>query len=114
MKLLLFLSLTMFGLTNASAGECLVKYERTACKGQEKISYKKCGGEKICVKKKRAKSKEDCQKAALKSCRNSRLDITKLKVITATYDGVAITSASGKSDFCQDYANKGSEFNQCE
>ena len=40
-----------------------------------------------CEKSKPADSAEACSAAALKSCDNSRLDITKYKVITAKFNG---------------------------
>jgi len=82
-------------------GDCAVHYTRTACAGQEAVSYKKCDGA------------QSCQAAALKSCGNKRFDITKSKVITAEYKGQAIKSASGKDDFCLDYSNRDTEFNKC-
>ncbi|MCP4696448.1 MAG: hypothetical protein GY862_06330 [Gammaproteobacteria bacterium] len=97
----------------AEKTDCAVHYTRTACAGQEAVSYKKCGGEQSCVKHKPADSLEACQAAALKSCKNKRLDITKSKVITAKYKGEAIKTKSGKDDFCLDYENKDAEFNHC-
>jgi len=94
-------------------GDCTVHYVRTACEGQEETSYAKCDGEQECDKAKEAASVEECQAAALKSCANDRLDITKSKVITATYKGEAIQSASGNDDFCLDYENRDAEYNQC-
>ena len=93
--------------------DCAVHYTRTACAGQESISYKKCDGEQSCTKYKPADSLEACQDAALKSCKNKRLDITKMKVITAAYKGQPIQSKTGKDDFCLDYPNKDTEFNKC-
>lgn len=93
--------------------DCAVHYTRTACAGQEAVSYKKCGGEQSCTKYKPADSLAACQDAAVNSCKNKRLDITKLKVITATYKGQAIQTTSGKDDFCLDYPNKDTEFNKC-
>jgi len=97
----------------AVEGDCIVHYVRTACEGQEETSYKKCDGQQECDKAKEAASLEECQAAALKSCGNDRLDITKSKVITATYKGEAIKSASGNDDFCADYENRDAEYNQC-
>ena len=97
----------------AEKTDCAVHYTRTACAGQEAISYKKCGGEQSCTKHKPADSLKACQAAALKSCKNKRFDITKNKVITATYKGQPIQSTTGKDDFCLDYPNKDTEFNQC-
>lgn len=111
MKYLLVATLFIF---NASAfAKCIVHYNRTACPGKEEISYKKCKGKKECDKRKPAKTLEQCQKKARKSCKNTRFDITKSKVITATWNGKAIKSAEGDTDFCLKYENKGTEFNQC-
>lgn len=83
------------------AGDCVVHYERIACQGQEAESFKKCDGQPGCDKTKPANSEEECAAAALKSCENDRLDITKYKSITATYDGKALAGgfdAAGKPD----------------
>ncbi len=93
--------------------DCAVHYTRTACEGQEAVSYKKCDGEQSCTKYKPADSLEACQAAAMKSCKNKRLDITKMKVITATYKGQPIQTTSGKDDFCLDYPNRDTELNKC-
>ncbi len=79
----------------AFAGDCVVHYERVACKGQEAVSFKKCD------KAKPADSAEACAAAALKSCDNDRLDITKYKAITARFDGQDLVGgydASGNPD----------------
>ena len=96
-------------------GDCIVHYVRTACDGQEETSYAKCDGEQECDKAKEAASVEECQAAALKSCGNDRLDITKSKVITATYKGEAIKpdAESDNMDFCLNYENRDAEYNQC-
>ena len=112
--------LLLIGLTPVQAAElaatteCAVHYTRTACPGQEATSYKKCGGNQSCVKYKKADSLAGCQKAATKSCRNRRLNITKLKVITATWEGRPIQSTAGKDDFCLDYEKREEEFNRCD
>ena len=98
----------------AATSECAVHYTRTACPGQEETSYKKCDGQQSCVKHKEAASLEACQAKAVKSCRNRRLNITKLKVITATWQGQPIQSASGNDDFCLDYEKRDEEFNRCD
>ena len=100
---------TSFFLFSAAAqAECVVHYTRTACKGQETVSYKKCGGNQSCDKVKKADNMRACWQAAVKSCNNGRLDITKYKKITADYNGTALTggfdsngnpSASG-ANFC--------------
>ncbi|MGP0090115.1 MAG: hypothetical protein ACLPKB_09165 [Xanthobacteraceae bacterium] len=97
----------------AAAGTCAVEYIRTACPGKEAESYSKCNGTQTCVLPEPADSVAACQAAALKACANDRLLITKSKVIHATFDGKAVTSASGKDDFCVDYANRAKEFDQC-
>ena len=122
MKYLLFaaVGLLMTGLTPAQAAEaaapsqCAVNYTRTACPGQEAISYKKCDGQQSCVKYKKADSLAACQAKAVRSCRNRRLNITKNKVISATWMGRPIKSASGKDDFCLDYEKRAEEFNRCD
>ena len=122
MRNLLFaaVGVVMIGLTPAQAAEtastsdCAVHYTRTACPGQEATSYKKCDGQQSCVKYKEADSLEACQEKAVKSCRNRRLNITQLKVITAKWQGQAIQSPSGNDDFCVDYAKRAEEFNRCD
>jgi hypothetical protein len=97
----------------AAAGECAIEYIRTACPGQETVSYSKCGGTQSCVLPETAASVEVCQAAALKACANDRLKITKSKVVRAKFDGKAVMSASGKEDFCADYEKRATEFDQC-
>jgi hypothetical protein len=97
----------------AVAGECGIEYKRTACPGKEAESYAKCDGQQTCVKAAPLDSASACQAAALKACANDRLDVTKSKVIRATFDGKALKSASGKEDFCADYANRAAEFDKC-
>lgn len=81
---------TSFGLASTAFGDdsgCVVNYVRTACQGQEAESFSKCDGKAECSKSKPADSADACAAAALKSCDNSRIDITKYKVITAQYNG---------------------------
>ncbi len=120
-SILLSCSSILFSIVAASAAQadCVVHYERTACAGQEAVSYKKCDGKKSCDKVKPADSEAACAAAALKSCSNSRLDITKYKKITATYQGKALAGgfdSVGKSDpngmnFCD---AKRPDLNQCD
>ena len=49
----------------------------------------------------------------MKACANDRLTVTKSKVIVATFKGKLLKSAAGNDDFCADYANRSTEFNQC-
>lgn len=97
-----------------SAETCEIQYNRTACPGKEKISYKKCKGKKTCSKFKEADSVAQCRAMATKSCANKRYSITKSKVITALFDGKPIQTESGKDDFCLEYANVSTEFNRCD
>jgi len=97
----------------AVAGECAIEYVRTACPGQEAESFSKCGGKQSCVLPEAAESAQACQAAALTACANDRLLITKSKVVRANFDGKAVMSASGKEDFCADYAKRATEFDQC-
>jgi hypothetical protein len=97
----------------AAAGECAIEYIRTACPGKETESYSKCNGTQSCVLPEPTDTAAACQSAAVKACANDRLTITKSKVVHAKFDGKAIMSASGKDDFCADYANRATEFDQC-
>lgn len=97
----------------AAAGECAIEYIRTACPGKEAESFSKCNGKQSCVLPEPAESAQACQAAALKACANDRLLITKSKVVHAKFDGKAVMTASGKEDFCADYAKRAVEFDQC-
>ena len=115
----LLTSLGFSGFAIADDSGCVVHYVRTACQGQEAESFKKCDGQAECDKTKPADSAEACAAAALKSCENSRLDITKYKVITAKYNGEALVGgfdAEGNADpaganFCD---KNRPDLNQCE
>lgn len=96
------------------AGNCEINFDRTACPGQEAISYKKCDGEKTCTEYKETATAAECGAAATAACENKRLNITKSKVITATFDGKPLKTAAGSSDFCTAYALKDQEFNHCD
>ncbi len=93
--------------------DCTVNYTRSACPGKEAESFAKCDGKASCSKSVAAASSAACQDLALKACANDRLDVTKSKIISATYKGQPLTSASGKADFCVDYANRSTEFDKC-
>ena len=109
----------MFAFTSLASAECAVSYTRTACKGQEATSYKKCDGNQSCTKVKEAANMQACWQAAVKSCNNGRLDITKYKQITATYDGKQLIGGFGPTGY---FAKKGTNFcwskrpdlNQCQ
>lgn len=109
-KKLLCAAAFLFGSGVLQAAKCEIHYVRTSCPGKEEISYKKCKGKKECTKVKRAKSEDDCKAKALKSCGNSRLEITKSKIITATFGGKALMSDEGKANFC---AADRPDFNKC-
>lgn len=111
-----------FGATGpvfADDSGCVVHYKRIACQGQEAESFKKCDGEAECDRSKAATSAGECSAAALKACDNSRLDITKYKVITARYNGEPLTGgfdAGGNPDpnganFCD---KDRPDLNQCD
>ncbi len=91
-KTILVLGLFMlaFLMVTSVYARCNVNYTRTACKGQEAISYKKCGGDQSCSKLRNTDNVQECWQLAIKSCNNSRLNITKFKVITATYGGAQL------------------------
>ncbi len=93
--------------------DCAISYTRTACPGKQAESFSKCDGKASCVKPVEAATPQACQAAALKACANDRFDITKSKVITATYKGAPVKSASGKDDFCMDYDKRAAEFDRC-
>lgn len=105
----------------AVAGDdgCAVHYVRTACQGKEAESFSKCDGKAECEKTTPADSAEACAAAALKSCDNSRIDITKYKLITAKYNGKALVGgfdATGNPDpagsnFC---AKDRPDLNKCD
>lgn len=111
----LWLSALLFciGSTSALAGSCEISYTRTACPGKEAISFKKCDGKASCTKSTTADTEAACRIKAVEACANDRLDITKSKVITATFNGKAVLNKSGGSDHCADYAERSAEFNKC-
>lgn len=93
----------------AQAGECVVNINRTACAGKESESYSKCGGSKSCDKDEGASSEAECVAAAKSNCPNSRLDITKSKVVKARYNGKSLAGPFG-GNFC---APNRPDFNKC-
>lgn len=100
-------AILLSGNTLAFAGECVINFTRTACPGHEVESYKKCDGQQSCEEPKETASADTCAKEALKACENARFEITKSKVITATFDGEAV---DGGKNFCD--ANR-PDFNKC-
>ena len=55
----IFLASVFFN--TAYAGKCEIKYTRTACPGQEGISFKKCKGQASCSKVKNISDVEKCK-----------------------------------------------------
>lgn len=83
--------------TAAIAGDCVLQITRTACPGKDSESFSKCGGKASCNETVPAASASQCSLKAKSSCANKRMDVTKYKKVTATYDGSAV---EGGKDFC--------------
>lgn len=95
-------------LSAAAQAACVIHYNRTACPGQETVSYSKCNGTKECDKEESsATSLAACEQATAAACVNTRLTITKSKVVTGKFNGTALR---GGSNFC---ASNRPDFNQC-
>lgn len=93
----------------ALAGDksCELSVTRVACEGKEAESYKKCDGKAACTQKTKKATAAACAEFAKSECANSRLDITKSKTITATYEGQPV---EGGKNVCD--ANR-PDFNKC-
>lgn len=96
------------------AGSCEIHFTRTACPGQEEISYKKCNGQQSCTEIVDAADAQACKTAAIQACENQRLNITKSKVISAKFGGTELKTDGGSTDFCTVYSNRAAEFDQCD
>ena len=97
--------LTLAGTVQAA---CVIHYNRTACPRKEAESYSKCGGTKECDKEdSSAVSASSCEQATAAACANTRLTITKSKVITGKFNGQALR---GGANFC---ASNRPDFNKC-
>jgi len=116
-------ALAMIVLTqNAMAGSCELTVTRIACSDATKAdSFKKCDesgkdikmkklSEDKCLESFDVKKESDCIKKAMTRCENGRLDITKSKAITATFDGKSIENSK---DFC-DTKPPRTDFNKCD
>ena len=99
--------------TQALADNCELQITRAACPGKEELSYKKCDGKAACSEFVEAADAAACKTAATAACANTRLNITQSKVIHAMFGGAAITTDTGKADFCEEYPKKAEEFNHC-
>ena len=93
--------------SSVQAGICELKVKRVACAGKDAESYKKCDGKAECSSKKKAETEADCLKIAEEECINTRLDITKSKEITATFDGKGV---KGGANLC---AADRADYNKC-
>lgn len=98
----------------AFAGSCEIHFTRTACPGQEEISYKKCSGQQSCTEIVDAADAAACKTATIQACENQRLNITKSKVITAKFDGAELKTDAGSTDFCTVYSKRAEEFDHCD
>jgi hypothetical protein len=106
-----FVLAAVFGLAfvSSASAQCVVNVNRTACPGKESESYSKCGGAKSCDKTEDAGSEASCIAFAKAQCPNSRLDITKSKIVKARFKGKALAGPYGGS-FC---APNRPDFNKC-
>lgn len=105
---LAFAAAMLLSLSAAAQAACVIHYNRTACAGQEAVSYSKCNGTKECDKEdSSATSLAACEQATAAACVNTRLTITKSKVITGKFNGTALR---GGSNFC---ASNRPDFNKC-
>jgi hypothetical protein len=103
-----FAAFGLMVMSQAASAACIVHYNRTACPGREAESYSKCNGTKECDKEDSAAvSLKACEQAAAAACANTRLQITKSKVITAKFNGKALR---GGANFC---ASNRPDFNKC-
>jgi hypothetical protein len=103
-----FAALCLMAFSEVAQAGCTVHYVRTACPGKEKESYSKCNGTKECDKEESAAvSLKACEQAAAAACANTRLTITKSKVITAKFNGKLLR---GGANFC---ASNRPDFNKC-
>lgn len=95
---------------SAYAEKCVLHIYREACSDKTKDeSFAKCGGKQECDKELEASSEKDCAKKALKECENARLEITKLKKITAKF-GTDQKPLENSKQFC---AEDRPDFNKC-
>ncbi len=106
-KTIILAALFSLSLAHAAEAGCVIHVIRTACPGMEDESYKKCGGAKQCDVDDAADTEAACIAAAKANCPNSRLTITKSKIVTAKLDGKPV---GGGANFCA--ANR-PDFNKC-
>jgi hypothetical protein len=101
-------ALCLLSLSQAAEASCVIHYNRTACPGKETESYSKCNGTKECDKEdSSAVSLKACEQATAAACANTRLTITKSKVVTGKFNGKALR---GGANFC---ASNRPDFNKC-
>jgi hypothetical protein len=95
-------------MSEVASAACVIHYNRTACPGKETESYSKCNGTKECDKEdSSAVSAKACEQAVAAACANTRLTITKSKVVTGKFNGKALR---GGANFC---ASNRPDFNKC-
>lgn len=111
-QLLLSITSAVFAISVA-AETCEITTTRTACPGKESLSYKKCHGKASCSEFIEVKNANECKVASVSACENARLNITKLKVVNASFNGSELKTDAGSSDFCTIYEKRDAEFNQC-
>ena len=87
--------------TSAWAADCVVHVKRAACAGQERILQERDGAAECDTAEAEAASEAACAKVAAGHCDNKRLDVTKSKVVTATFKATPLTGGfaiDGKAD----------------
>jgi hypothetical protein len=83
---------TLFLTTGALATDCVLHLKRVACAGQEAKSFERCAnGGLECDTEDAATTAAACSAAANRECANDRVDVTKFKVVTATFEGKTLT-----------------------
>jgi hypothetical protein len=101
-------ALCFLAVAETAQSACVIHYNRTACPGQETVSYSKCNGTKECDKEDSgAVSEKACEQATAAACVNTRLTITKSKIVTGKFNGKPLR---GGANFC---ASNRPDFNKC-
>jgi hypothetical protein len=101
-------AICFMALSEVATAGCVIHYNRTACPGKEVESYSKCNGTKECDKEDTsAVSLKACEQATAAACVNTRLTITKSKIVSGKFNGTALR---GGANFC---ASNRPDFNKC-
>jgi hypothetical protein len=109
MKTITVAAVISLSLISTAFADCVVNVNRTACPGKEAESYTKCGGSKSCDKDYPATTEAACVAAAKENCPNSRLEITKSKIVKARFNGKVLKGPYG-GNFC---SQSRPDFNKC-